>query len=385
MQTRVYLTKRQVFSIALGVLMAALVIAVGHVAAAVGDTKANICIQDNYTQHGNTQTLTCTANDVQLAEAIPSTICVLIDPTQPPSATNCRTNTSGQASCVPNSQFSFVADFKVVLTAQDRYDIGIYFATDGGGTDGALTGSCQLNIITAANNTTNFLNSDLASQPGDICGDIAGKINTQYNPQIVNLKVEDVDCVGVGDPPKLKLPYCTSWRQTGANDLCDEASDAFPGSPSKCSCNPGFTVDIFIEDASATVEKVATKAVVTYQVTVHNPTETRDLSLKAICDDKVGTIAAATGFSCTPSGPATGYALKSTTCGKGATDTPAGPGTLPFSMPHGGGDYVCTFDAQVPSSASQQTDTVTAKLRSVPENEAVEPTDTATVVITLNP
>ena len=43
---------------------------------------------------------------------------------------------------------------------------------------------------------------------------------------------------------KLNLPYCTSWREPGENELCRRKKDAIPGSPNSCQCDDSFEVDI---------------------------------------------------------------------------------------------------------------------------------------------
>src|ERR1041384_792767 len=79
-------------------------------------TTTDGCIQDVWKNvGGNSQNLTCTANDVGVAEA--SNICVLIDPTLPPSPSNCRVDaTTGLPVCTQGTTFTFNADFTVVLT-----------------------------------------------------------------------------------------------------------------------------------------------------------------------------------------------------------------------------------------------------------------------------
>ena len=68
--------------------------------------------------------LNCTANDVQLAKAL--NIVILDD-----------------GCAFPGDSVTFTADFEVLLTAQARHDIGIWFAQDGDPNgDGAITGTC---------------------------------------------------------------------------------------------------------------------------------------------------------------------------------------------------------------------------------------------------
>jgi hypothetical protein len=88
--------------------------AVGGLLLGAQPAFAQSCIQNVWQAHGNTQSLTCTANDVRVA-----------------SAGNIR-DTLGNplTQCTSGTTFSFIADFTVVLGAQTRYDIGLYFATD---------------------------------------------------------------------------------------------------------------------------------------------------------------------------------------------------------------------------------------------------------------
>ena len=120
---------------------------------------ANVCMQTNYTAHGKTQSLNCTANDVRVAEVTNITI---------QSGGECHlVNGVNTCTCTANQPVTFTADYKVVLTAQARYDIGIYFSTDGDTNgDGALTGQCKLTTLTATN-SDNFVNLDTGADGGN--------------------------------------------------------------------------------------------------------------------------------------------------------------------------------------------------------------------------
>ena len=78
----------------------------GHSAPAAADTIEAACMQD-IAGFG----LNCTANDVQISRA---NVLEIIDECEYPGDTT-----------------TFVADFEVVVTAKERFDIGLYFATDG--------------------------------------------------------------------------------------------------------------------------------------------------------------------------------------------------------------------------------------------------------------
>jgi uncharacterized repeat protein (TIGR01451 family) len=331
----------------------------------------NGCIQDVWQAHGNTQGLTCTANDVRIAEVTNITVvqggsgsCTSTSgdcscTAAFPAPTNCGTNPD-QAGCV-----TFTADFLVQLTAQTRYDVGLYIATDNGGADGALTGQCFDSVITQQNAPATFFNPDPTDtslkplQPGDICGDIEN--TAAHNPQIVHLTVS-VACVA-GPDGKLNLPNCTSWRQPGSNTECNDFSDAFPGSPSKCNCQPQFPVNIRVAAPSITVTKTADPTSVqepggdvTFTVEVHNSgtQAVQTVTLTSLIDDTYGDL---NGLG---------------TCAVPQTIAP-------------GGTYTCQFVGAVSGNAGEtKTDEVCASGHDAnsPPNDVGPTCDTADVTIT---
>lgn len=290
------------------------------------------CMQDVWQQHGNTQTLGCTANDVSIA-----------------SATNIRAlDGSPLAQCVKGQTFSFIADFNVSLTAQGRFDIGLYFATDGDANhDGALTGTCGANIIRPKDPLSGLGSIDFIQLDGapDTCGDIDGA----HNPQIVTVEVDNVLCQDSDADGKLNLPNCTSWRQPGSNEVCQSSNDAFPGSPSKCNCDAGFNVPLLVENGALAVTKTASPLSLpepggefTFTVTAQNTASFTALTIEKICDDRYGTVA---GSGC-PAG--TLGTVNSTDC------------TIPQVLAPGV-TYVCEFKANlIANDPTSDTDTVTA-------------------------
>jgi hypothetical protein len=280
--------------------------------------QANVCMQTNYTNHGKTQTLNCTANDVRVARA--TNIDII-------SGGECHLDQNGQKVCTCNlgGNVTFSADYEVVLTAQTRYDVGIYFATDGDpNNDGALTGACVLTALDG--NSSNPIQLDAAP---DVCGDI----DAAHNPQILHLTLANVACQPGADG-KLKLPNCTSWRQPGSNEVCTQATDAFPGSPSKCNCSPGFTVDIFVETATIEVTKTAltptvpeTGGSVTYSVAVKNLAQQASITLDSLTDSLYGDITT------------TGHdGITATTCATGGTIAAQATYNCQFTVTVGPGD-----------------------------------------------
>jgi len=316
-----------------------LLIIVGLILAAQPAAAVDNCIQDVWKAHGHSQNLTCTANDVTI-----STV-TNIDIT---AGGECKTVGGVKTCyCFQGQNVTFAADFSMPLTAQERYDIGFYIATDGDQTTkGALTGQCASTNVTNVNSPT-FVNDDPAP---DVCGDIKGVANSAYNPQIVRFALT-MPC-NPDDNGKLALPYCTTWRQPGSNQVClgtgtsPATNDVFPGSPSKCFCGIK-ELDIFTETATIEVKKenisgnvAETGGSVTYSVSVKNLAEVASVTLDSLTDDIYGDITSVHG------------AITDTTCT--LATIPAGNVT--------GNPYTCQFTATAPpgDAGDVVTDTVTA-------------------------
>jgi hypothetical protein len=320
---------------------------------------AQSCIDDVWKAHGNSQNLTCTANDVRVA-----------------SATNIRDLSNATLTqCVSGQYFSFVADFKVVLGAQARFDVGLYFATDGD-TDGngALVGVCDANIVGPKTPPPPpQYGSDFFTQldpAPDSCGDIDGNHPTQ----MVTVLVNNVLCNDSDGDGTLNLPNCTSWRTSGNNTTCQTSFDAYPGSPSKCNCDIGFNVPIFVEVGSLTVTKSANPTsrpepggAFTFTVNTKNDADFTSVTLNQICDDKYGTVKDVAVPSTCPAG--TLGTIGSTTCSLPQTLAP-------------GASYECAFTGNVFSNVpTSSTDVV--KVSGVDQNgKPVSDTASAQVAIT---
>jgi hypothetical protein len=190
-----------------------------------------LCMADRAKASGG-YNLNCSANDVRVAKA--DQVVITDD--------GCR---------YPGDTVSFTARMSVESTATERYDIGVYFATDGQPT--ALTGGkCTVSTLPTAPSPF-FYNLDASP---DTCGDIATKIG---NPLYPVLAFENVICNDRNGNGKLDLPYCTSWRQSGSNEVCTKPADAYPGAPSKCKCDASFEIaDIDVPPAQFAVTKTAT-------------------------------------------------------------------------------------------------------------------------------
>jgi hypothetical protein len=364
----VSLSRRTVSTAFLGLLAGAAML--GGAQPALAETVVDGCMQDAY-QILNHQSLNCTANDIQLSNVTDLNI---TDPCQ-----------------YPGDTVTFTATFETVLTAQARHDIGIYFSVDGDAPapgeltgDGALTGTCSVSTVDYTPNPPwldldgtgdDFVGTNISSGIQDTCGDIDGNHNPLY-PVITVTAV----CVDNDQDGFLDLPYCTSWRQPGANELCTgplpeldvdgnghASSGVIPGSPSKCNCNPGFNVPVPVPPASLTVVKTANPTSlaepggpVTFSVSVTNGgiDPNNSVTINSLMDNIYNDITT------------TGHdGITSTTC---VTGSQLGAGET----------YSCTFTATVSGDGGDsETDTVTAKGTDSRGNP-VEGTDDATVTIT---
>ncbi|MGR8940829.1 MAG: hypothetical protein ACU83P_04485, partial [Gammaproteobacteria bacterium] len=218
-----------------------------------GMTENNGCMDDLFT----TGTLNCTANDVRIASADETTL--HIDTTLPGE----EEGPGNYGPCAyPGDMVTFTAQFNLALSATERYDIGMYFATDGDpNADGALTGSCSISTLaetgTAFPSTTLFTDLDTAlGDSGDLCGDMQ-RTGKTTNPSISQPITIDAVCKDEDGNGFLDLPNCTSWRQPGSNETCDSPLDAFPGSPSKCNCDENFQVPVPVPPPTISVVKTA--------------------------------------------------------------------------------------------------------------------------------
>lgn len=367
-------------------LLAAIMLLVAPIANAqdgTGDTILDGCMDDLFPG-----TLGCTANDVRVSgvadvtgDGIVNEADITFKPVCDAGASNAGADCSEDANvcldgggapmpelCGDRCAFSgdttsFAATFIVELSAQARYDIGLYFGVDGDPNgDGALTGMCSISTLPEIGSFTrpngspgSFVDLDTTCkgggcpQPQDLCGDI----NNANNPIFYNLESTDnfitAQCVDSDGDGNLNLPSCTSWRQSGANEVCLSPTDAFPGSPSKCNCDPAFSVPVNVPPAELQVVKTANPTSVdepggnvTFNVAVTNIgiDPNNDVTL----DDPGGLTDSIYG-DITNAGEAN---IVSTTCSVPQIITP-------------GGTYTCSFVANVTGNGGDsETDIVTA-------------------------
>jgi hypothetical protein len=315
------------------------VVAVGGILLTAQPASAQTCIQEVWQAHGNNQRLTCTAQDVTLSSATNINILTggFCDPV------------TGECKCFAGGTVTFTADFQMDLTADTRFDVGFYIATDGDpNNDGAITGQCTATASLTTNTPArNFINLDAQSQPGDVCGDITGPFNTAHNPLFVTTRIS-TQCPLTGE--NLPLDFATTWRQPGSNQVCDgtgtspATNDVFPGSPSKCNVGTlvlpiePVPVDVTLAKDYFGPPVPETGGDATYTVTITNPTAL-PITLTQLTDDKYGDITTVHGV---PDQP---FSVEATTCVPDGNPATCEVGGV---IAAGGGSCSCTFTGVVP-------------------------------------
>ncbi len=312
--------------------------------------------------------LNCTANDVAIAGVA----------TNPDGTHQLIIHDDGCA--YQGDTVNFTATFDLEVTAKERHDIGIYFATDGDTNfDGAVSGSCSVSTLDYMpdppwldldGTTDPFPGTNIISNTQDTCGDIDKPAHNPLHPTVTLTAV----CKDDDNDGFLNLPNCTSWRQEGANELCTSPEHAFPGAPSKCRCDSGFNVPISVPPAELKVVKTATPTslaepggVVTFNVSVTNtgvdPNNT--VTLNTLNDSIYGDITTAGHDN-----------IISTTC--------VLPQPIPVDDRNVGGvdTYSCSFQVNLSgNSGDSETDIVTAVGTDI-HNNSISGQDDATVIIT---
>ncbi len=150
------------------------------------------------------------------------------------------------------------------VPSPDRYDIGLFIAL--AGNSSALSGdSCYHDYlrppVTATPDYGDYNNNtwdDIYDGPwwdgdGDTCGDLADDTEAFVLTEPVTLDCQDLDEDGAAD-----THICWSW-DNNASTPCSSVRDAYPGTPSKCTCevyNFNFnTSAVVVKGVSATPER----------------------------------------------------------------------------------------------------------------------------------
>lgn len=144
------------------------------------------------------------------------------------SPTTCNANDFGVASIMVTAidddgcqaigdTVTFDAMLSVVGSKSNRYDVGFYLASD---SIQARSGQCTVAVIPPG-----LSNAD----DGDACGDFDGE------PFSVPVTDVTVDCVDSDGDAFFDIVLCASYSQSSNSD-CADASQAVPGTSSKCNC-----------------------------------------------------------------------------------------------------------------------------------------------------
>lgn len=321
-------SKSRIAKVVLGLLLITGLASAGLEGSGDGESRVMSpapCMSELFKAKGGGGGLNCTSNDIRVAGVAPRTVVGPNgEPVGSPDLTTLPYTTPGDTAPHTGCRYEgdkvrFKARFNLLLSATARYDIGIFFAVDGDTNgDGAYTsdpdvkpffnpqkayvsgGGCVAATPAYSPNAPNgsFFDLDQAvtGQQGDLCGDIAGNNPLQPEVEIIT------ECIrSTSDPSKLKLPVCLSWRQPGANALCLTPEDAYPGAPSKCNCDTGFTVPINIPAGTITVTKTPDVETVkepggpvTFKVTIKNDAGSTnpafDLTVTTIMDNVFGDV-----------------------------------------------------------------------------------------------
>jgi hypothetical protein len=199
-------------------------------ASAQDSETGNFCVQDYRTG------AVCTANDVRIEAIYVRDI-----------ARSCST--------LPGDTFPTMEASLEFLIAQPpgapsaRYDIGLFLSLD---TNSALSGdNCfhsyleppidiEANIIPYGDyngdlipdiyNGDPWLDMEAGVTPTDTCGDIHPDLQL-----IDNVGLQKIPCQDLNGDSVLDISVCTSWDNNN-NTTCTGVTTAFPGTPSKCSC-----------------------------------------------------------------------------------------------------------------------------------------------------
>ena len=179
-----------------------------------------VCLAQQPGQAG----LVCTANDISIASV--SSIII-----------------NGHGCRFPGDIVNFTANWQLKSTANQRYNVGLWFAT--GGQASALSGTCSVTSLPSSPDPF-FDNGG-----SDVCGDI-NKTTAAPAIPITMTAVCNPDSSGF-----LKLPYCTTWQQNEQGSTCTQPIDTLPGTGSKCSCQDGFTIPVTIPPAIEVIKSLS--------------------------------------------------------------------------------------------------------------------------------
>ena len=271
----------------------------------------------------NNTTPSCTANDIEIANATITAIDGLPH--------------SGILKCSPGETFDLTITAHLQATSQEeRQDIGAWISTDGGD---ARNGACNhYNLVTGSLNTVN--EDEVENQ--DACAGMsaAGTPNPKADLELGT--IDDVACDvsenEEGDPV-IHIGSCLSWKVPGQDELCptgytgpggtysanDFRQATLPGTPAKCNCD-GFDIPVQVVGKVTIVKNTVPDGPQNFTFT-----QNVDASGNFLLDDDAdNTLPNSKTFDdvedgtyTVTEGAVTGFDLTALSCNDGSSDTPS--------------------------------------------------------------
>ena len=192
--------------------------------------------------------LNCTSNDISIARATVTKYSFTGEP-----GSFVTLAPGGSIQCNEGQTIYAETNAELQSTANERYDVGVWIAADGGD---ALTGSCRhFNLILASDGV-----SDL---DGDVCGDM----ESETGAAVISLDTLELSC-SPNDDGFVEVGACIGWQNQvntnqGAPRVCTETFTpeqfrfaTVPDNKAKCNCDPFVLPIIVNESAKLEIQKV---------------------------------------------------------------------------------------------------------------------------------
>lgn len=233
----------------------------------------------------------CTANDVVISELV----------------------NRDSISCTAGDMVTVYLRADLLAGASERYDIGMFVATDGGE---ARTGACYQDYLPpplANIDSYNpgsplpgpgggpFYNGEEDTDPADTCGDLENGAHTYYD--LAPGTGISVPCVDSDRDGYLDIGTCVSWDNT-ENNTCTSVNQAVPNTKAKCRCALVRVGNVTVEPGEIRVTKTADPTTMdepggtgTFTFLVENPSEA-SITLESLTDSVFGNLTTYPGSTC---------------------------------------------------------------------------------------
>lgn len=257
---------------------------------------------------------------------------------------------SDTIACSPGDVVTLYLRAQLLAGAKERYDIGLFVATDGGN---ARTGLCHRDYLPpplADKGDYNpgaprpdppggpFYDAELEEDPGDQCGDLEQGVYNYYD--LAPLTGIETPCIDSDGDGYLDISTCVSWDNQKGN-TCLEVEDAVPSTKAKCRCETITVGNVIVIPGEIQVSKVASPdsvnepgGQVSFSLSVKNTSQV-GVTINSLDDSVFGDLTAYPG----------------TTCMLPQVLAPAG---------QAGDSYSCSFVALISGDPGVHEDTITA-------------------------